>query len=99
MPAYVIVNIDVTDPAGFALYRDAVPPVIAKHGGRYVVRGGETRRLEGEQEWHRVVVLEFPSRQAAEAFYADPDYAPLLAMRLAASHSDMVLVDGYAEAG
>ena len=99
MPAYLIVNIEVTDPAAFERYRAAVPPVIAKHGGRYLVRGGELRRLEGERPWHRIVVLEFPSRQAAEACYADPDYAPLLALRLASTKSDGVLVDGYAPTG
>ena len=82
----------------FEGYRLAVPPLIARHGGRYLVRGGETRQMEGTRPWSRVVVLEFPSRAAAEAFYADPDYAPLLALRLACTDSDMVMVDGYAPA-
>jgi uncharacterized protein (DUF1330 family) len=99
MPAYLIVNIEVTDPPAFERYRAAVPPVIAKHGGRYLVRGGEMRRLEGERPWHRLVVLEFPTRDAAEAFYADPEYAPLLALRLASTRSDVVLVDGYTPIG
>lgn len=99
MAAYLIVDIEVTDPAAFERYRAAVPAVIARHGGRYLVRGGELRRLEGDRPWHRVVVLEFPSRHAAEAFYADPDYAPLLALRLASTRSEVVLVDGYAPTG
>lgn len=99
MAAYLIVNIEIIDPAAFERYREAVPPLIARHGGRYLVRGGETRQLEGSRPWHRVVVLEFPSREAAEACYADPDYAPLLALRLASTNSDAVLVDGYAPTG
>jgi uncharacterized protein (DUF1330 family) len=95
MPAYIIVNIEVTDPAAFARYRDVVPPVIAAHGGRYLVRGGELHVMEGAPDWKRLVVLEFPSLAAARAFYDAPDYAPLLALRLASTNSQMVMVEGH----
>jgi uncharacterized protein (DUF1330 family) len=94
MPAYIIVNIEVTDPAAFERYRDAVPPVIAAHGGRYLVRGGELHVIEGTPGWKRLVVLEFPSLAAARAFCNAPDYAPLLALRLASTNSQMVMVEG-----
>lgn len=94
MPAYIIVNIEVTDPAGFERYRAAVPPVIAAHGGRYLVRGGDLHVVEGAPDWKRLVVLEFPSLAAARAFYASADYAPLLALRLATTNSEMVMVEG-----
>ena len=94
MPAYIIVNIEVTDPEGFERYRAAVPPVIAAHGGRYLVRGGELHVMEGAPGWKRLVVLEFPSLAAARAFYDAPDYAPLLALRLASTNSQMVMVEG-----
>lgn len=95
MPAYIIVNIEVTDPEGFERYRDAVPPLIAKHGGRYLVRGGKLDVREGAPGWKRLVVLEFPSLAAAHAFYDDPEYAPLLALRLATTNSQMVMVEGH----
>ena len=94
MPAYIIVNIEVTDSQGFERYRAAVPPVIAAHGGRYLVRGGELHVMEGVPGWKRLVVLEFPSLAAARAFYASADYAPLLALRLATTNSEMVMVEG-----
>ncbi|WP_237215120.1 DUF1330 domain-containing protein [Falsiroseomonas oryziterrae] len=96
MPAYLIANIEVTDPEGFERYRAAVPPVIAAHGGRYLVRGGAQTALEGALALKRLVILEFPSMAAAQAFYASPDYAPLLALRLATTRSDVVLVEGHA---
>jgi len=95
MPAYMIANIEVTDPAGFERYREAVPPVIAAHGGRYLVRGGAVHTKEGNPDVKRLVILEFPTIAAAEAFYAAPDYAPLLALRLATTRSEAVLVEGY----
>lgn len=94
MPAYIIVNIEVTDPEAFARYRAAVPPVIAAHGGRYLVRGGELHVMEGAPGWKRLVVLEFPSVAAARGFYGSTDYAPLLALRLASTNSQMVMVEG-----
>ncbi len=59
MAAYLIVNIDVKDPAGFEAYRQAVPATIAQYGGRYLVRGGQHESLEGD--WH-------PTRARATAF-------------------------------
>ncbi len=98
MPAYLIANIEVTDPEGFERYRAAVPAVIAAHGGRYLVRGGEKHAVEGSLPLNRLVILEFPSMAAAQAFYASPDYAPLLKLRLDSTKSDVVLVDGYVPA-
>ena len=59
MPAYFIVDLEVTDPAGFEEYRQLVPATIQQYGGRYVVRGGATETLEGDWQPKRVVVLEF----------------------------------------
>jgi uncharacterized protein (DUF1330 family) len=96
MPAYLIANITVTDPAGFEAYRQAVPAVIARHGGRYLARGGAVEAKEGEPGLNRVVILEFPDMVAARAFYHGADYAPLLAMRLASSTGTVALVEGMA---
>ncbi|WP_270938665.1 DUF1330 domain-containing protein [Falsiroseomonas oryzae] len=96
MPAYFVVDIEVTDPDAFERYRADVPPVIAKFGGRYLVRGGELQPLEGDFGLHRLVVLEFPSVEAARRFYDSPEYAPLLQLRLASTRSRVVLADGYA---
>ena len=96
MAAYLIADITVRDAEGFERYRQAVPPLIAAAGGRYIVRGGRTETLEGEFGLHRVVILEFPSMEAARGFYDSAAYAPLLALRLATTESRAVLVEGYA---
>ena len=94
MSAYLIANITVTDPAGFAAYRDQVAPMIAAFGGRYLVRGGAVTPVEGEPGLNRVVVLEFPDMGMLKAFYGSKDYAPLIAMRQAATVSNVALVEG-----
>lgn len=94
MAGYLIANIEVTDPAGFEEYRQKVPAVIAQFGGRYIVRGGDARTLEGNLPLHRLVVLEFPTREAAQSFYDSPEYQPLLRLRLASTRSDVVIASG-----
>ena len=95
MAAYVIANITVTDPVKFQHYGAQVGPVLAQYGGRYLVRGGAVEAAEGAPSFDRLVVLEFPSMQAARAWYHSPEYAPLLALRTSASVSNLAFVEGY----
>lgn len=95
MKGYIIANIEVRDAAAFARYRAAVAPVIAAHGGRYLIRGGKITHKEGEMPLQRLVVLEFPSPEAAERFYHSDAYRPLLELRAAATQSQVALVEGY----
>ncbi|MBK1660655.1 DUF1330 domain-containing protein [Paracraurococcus ruber] len=95
MPAYLIANIRVKDPAKFAEYRDKVAPMIARHGGRYLVRGGAVTPVEGTPGLERVVILEYPDMATLKAFYHSAEYAPLIALRQAASDGDVALIEGH----
>lgn len=95
MPAYLIAHVEVQDSAGFAEYRDRVTSVIEAYGGRYLVRGGALETLEGAEQRRRLVVVEFPSMDAARGFYHGPEYAPVLQLRLDSAASDVILVDGW----
>lgn len=94
MAAYFILTIEVTDLRGFGKYLKRVPPVIDKYGGKYIVRGGDFDVLEGGRNSPIVAVLEFPSMEKAREFYHSEDYQPLLDLRIASTHSEVVLVDG-----
>jgi len=94
MPAYLIADIEVRDPERYREYVAHVPALIAKHGGKYRVRGGESLVLEGRWSPSRFIVLEFPDRQAALAFYEDPAYAPYKSLRHSAAEASVILVDG-----
>ena len=94
MAAYLLANLTVRDATAFEAYRQAVPAVIAKFGGRYLVRGGAVEAKEGEPGLNRVVILEFPDMAAARAFYGSEDYAPLLALRLSAADGTVALIEG-----
>jgi len=96
MPAYVIAEVDVTDPAGFEEYRKQVPGTIAKYGGRYVVRGGPMDFLEGDWKPARLVVLEFPSREQARRWYDCEEYRGPKALRQRTAKTKVLIVDGVA---
>jgi uncharacterized protein (DUF1330 family) len=96
MAAYIIADITVTDREGFEKYRQAVPAVIAAHGGRYVVRGAPRTLLEGDPAPSRLVILEFPDMARLQAFWSSPDYAPLKTLRQNSSTCRIEAVEGYA---
>jgi len=94
MPAYVLVDAKVTDPAQYEEYRKVAPAAIARYGGRYLVRGGATTVLEGEWQPNRIVVLEFPDADAARRFYDSPEYRAARALRAGAAAMNVIVVDG-----
>ena len=94
MSAYLIVDVALSDPVAYEEYKAKAPPIIARHGGEYLVRGGAHAVVEGTWNPTRLVLLRFPDRTAAQAFIDDPDYAPLQAIRHRVAKSDIVLVDG-----
>jgi uncharacterized protein (DUF1330 family) len=94
MSAYVVVDVEVTDPAGFDEYRQQVPATIAHYGGRYIVRGGQTETLEGHWAPKRVVILEFPDRATARAWWSSQEYAGAKALRQRCARTELIIVDG-----
>jgi uncharacterized protein (DUF1330 family) len=94
MPAYLIVETDITDPEQYEQYKAASPGAIAAHGGRFVVRGGETAVLEVDWNPTRLVVVEFDDLEAAKRFYDSPEYQAAVKLREGAASLNMVAVEG-----
>ncbi|HZX96140.1 MAG TPA: DUF1330 domain-containing protein [Myxococcales bacterium] len=94
MPAYVVVDIEVKNPAEYDRYKTLAPPSIAQYGGRYLARGGATEVLEGSWKPKRFVILEFPSMERARAWWSSSDYAAAKALRQACASTSMVAVEG-----
>jgi len=92
--AYVVNEIIVTDPAVFQTYVVQVPATLPPFGGRYLVRSGATQAIEGAPPG-RVVILEFPDREAALAWRSSPAYQAILPIRDASSTSRVYVADGY----
>jgi uncharacterized protein (DUF1330 family) len=94
MPAYLIADIEVTDPVGYEEYKKRVPAIIAAHGGRYLARGGANEVLEGTWRPRRSAIIEFPSLASVKAFWESPEYQPLREIRERSAKSNLVAVEG-----
>jgi uncharacterized protein (DUF1330 family) len=94
MVAYIIVDSEILDPAKYEEYKKVTPQAIAKHGGRFLVRGGQSVVLEGDWRPNRVVVIEFPSLEAARNFYTSVEYTAARRARAGAARMNMIAVDG-----
>ncbi|MDP9376491.1 MAG: DUF1330 domain-containing protein [Actinomycetota bacterium] len=94
MPVYLIADGRAADPSKLEEYRRVNAELIPRFGGRYLVRGGEHEVLEGDWSPGRLVIIEFPDRDAARNWYDSPEYAGLRAQRHKHAETNMVLVDG-----
>lgn len=94
MKAYVIVDITITDPSRYEQYKKLTPASLEAFGGKFIVRGGNAERLEGDWQPSRIVVVEFPSLQNAKAWWSSEEYAPAKALRQSAAVTQMIVVEG-----
>jgi len=94
MTAYVIADITVTNPDGYAPYRPLAGASVAQYGGRFIARGGTVEPLEGGWKPSRVVIIEFPSMDAARKWYHSPEYQHALKIRLENSTGRVILTEG-----
>ena len=94
MKAFVIAAETVNDESMFSEYRKAVRATLEPFGGKFVVRGGNLKLMEGEWPHSRLVVIEFPSREAAEGWYRSPEYQKIIGLRHRSSAGNLVIVEG-----
>ncbi|MCL4798184.1 MAG: DUF1330 domain-containing protein [Burkholderiales bacterium] len=94
MPAYLIADMDASDPARYEEYKRLAPPAIEKYGGRYLARGGRTEVLEGEWSPKRFVIVEFESMEKVKAFFDSPEYRAARKAREGAGVFRMLAVEG-----
>ena len=95
MAAYFIVDVkEITDPQLYAEYRKDVNATLELYGGRFLVRGGAYKTVEGTWEAQRLVVVEFADVAAFERWYHSPEYTRILPLRLKASTGRSVVVEG-----
>ena len=97
MSAYVLVDVDITDPVGYELYRKLAYPVIAEFGGKYLVRGGTTEIREGSWKPNRLVIVEFENLSRAQKWYESEQYRPALDVISKCARRNLVIVDGASD--
>ena len=95
MAAFHIARVNITDWDTYSEYARIAPGTVVAHGGKYHVRAGKTKTLEGKENKARNVVIEFPSFEQADAWYHSPEYQEIIPIRQRASESDHFIVEGY----
>ena len=95
MPAYIIVDLEVTEPVEYEEYKKMAGATVEKYGGKYIVRGGICETLEGDWNPKRIVVLEFENTGQAKAWLNSPEYAEPRKMRHRTANTRMILVEGH----
>jgi len=94
VPAYIINDMEITDPHRFEEYKLLSPATVAAYGGKFLAPGGEVNALEGDWQPRCMVILEFPDRVQAQAWLNSPEYAPARRLRQLSANSRMVVIDG-----
>lgn len=94
MSAYIVATVAINNPETYKKYTAKTPALIAKHGGKFIARGSDVETLEGETFKDRMVIIEFPSKQALQDWYNDPDYQEALLIRQSASQGRVLAVEG-----
>ncbi|MEJ2132307.1 MAG: DUF1330 domain-containing protein [Gammaproteobacteria bacterium] len=94
MAGYVIANYDITNQDGYQSYVAAVGPTIAAHGGEILVAGPGSEAVEGDPR-PITVVLKFPSKDAARAWYDSPEYQKIVKLRTDNTEGIVVFADEF----
>jgi uncharacterized protein (DUF1330 family) len=94
MPAYIIVEIEITDPVGYEEYKKQAAATVEQYGGKYIVRGGACETLEGDWKPKRIVVLQFDNMEGAKAWLSSPEYVEPRKQRHRTAKTRMILVEG-----
>ena len=96
MPAYWVARAKVTDAVQYKKYTDLVPGILAQYGGKVLARGGRYKINEGPEDFHRFVVIEFPTLERAKFWRASPEYGKACEIRNRAAKTRMIVVEGAA---
>lgn len=95
MAAYVIVEVEVTDPATYEAYKKLTPATLKAYDGKFIVRGGAYETLEGDWQPNRIVLLEFPSVERAKAWWNSPEYTEAKEIRQRSAYTKMIVLEGF----
>jgi uncharacterized protein (DUF1330 family) len=96
-PAYLFIGVDSHDQAAMDRYSAGTMPILRKHGCQLIAYDDNAELLDGDYGRQKLILLRFPSLDAARAFWDDPDYKPMKALRETAADTDVLRIEGFGE--
>ncbi|REG92728.1 DUF1330 domain-containing protein [Algoriphagus antarcticus] len=93
MPAFVIIEVDITDPEKYNAYKELTPATVSAYGGKFILRGNPVTVLEGDWNHERLVMLKFPTKEKAEAWYNSEGYQHAKSVRAGAAIAKFLLIE------
>ena len=94
MSAYILVQINITNPESYKEYLKQVTPTVVKYGGEYIVRGGKYKSMEGKWDYERTVIIKFPTYEIANTWYNSDEYTPIRKIRKDNSEGNLIIIEG-----
>jgi len=95
MTFYSVLDVTPTTDSWIPAYVPIATKLVAKHGGKYLSRTATHECVEGSSDPVGLrVVIEWPSKSAAQAFMNDPEYVPHFNARAQGSISNHFLIAG-----
>ncbi len=95
MKYYCVVEVETTDPSWMSAYIQNVTKLVEQRGGRYLARTSTLEKIEGERALPQIlVILEWPSKESALAFYESEEYRPYRESRIAGAKNEFLLAAG-----
>tara|TARA_B100001123_G_C14618235_1_gene752703 strand:- start:29 stop:316 length:288 start_codon:yes stop_codon:yes gene_type:complete len=94
MSAYVVLQVNLKNKEGFKEYVEKVPEIIKKFNGKYLVRAGEFKTMEGKWDFTRNVILKFPSYDRAMEWYNSDEYKTIKQLRLDNTEGNLIIIKG-----
>ena len=94
MAAYIIADVEITDPVGFQEYVSQVPSIVEKYGGKYLVRGGQFEQAEGNWDIHRVVIISFDTMEQLKKWYHSEEYSEPMKLRIRSTKTRSIMIEG-----
>lgn len=94
MAGYILIDLEITDPAGFQEYLKLAAPTVKQYGGKVIIGGATSETLEGDWHPRLLSVGEFESVEQAMRWYNSEEYAPAKALRYKAANNKAIVVQG-----
>lgn len=93
-PIYSILHIEVKDKDAFQKYLDGQWKTVEKHGGQFMIAGGDFDVIQGKWVPGKIIAHKWPNVEAFHRWYGSEEYRPWKEIFAKAASVNILLVEG-----